>query len=85
MTPLDQAPGVIATLLAVGAVLGGWKGLVVLRVRNGNGRPDKVLTVKLDTEDHDRQVRMESHMEQHNISSEKILEALQRIEVKQGP
>ena len=81
MTPLDQAPGVIGTLLTVGAGLGAWW----LKVRNGNGRAEKVITVKLDTEDHDRQVRMEQHMEQHNLSSEKILEALQRIEVKQGP
>ena len=62
-----------------------WKGMVVIRGRNGNGRAEKVITVKLDTEDHDRQVRMESHMEQHNLSSEKILAALHRIEVKQGP
>ena len=85
MMPLDQAPGVIATLLAVIAMVGGWKGVVVLRGRNGNGRAEKVITVKLCQEDHDRQVRMESHMELHNVSSEKILEALQRIEVKQGP
>ena len=38
MTPLDQAPGIIGTLVALGAVVGAWKGLVVLRVRNSNGR-----------------------------------------------
>ena len=85
MTPLDQAPGVIATLLAVGAMLGGWKGMVVIRGRNGNGRAEKVITVRLCQEDHDRQVRMESHMERHHGRSEHILAALQRTEVKPGP